>query len=192
MSQNGPKTAHFDGTSVCSTACDSLRKHEHSSGCSDRLLGVHSERRLSGVRGTTLLRRRGDARSTWTDRSAIGLSSVLRRHGWWILRFRGGKLRSCCARNDRVGTTRYLDFPELRKAVCRCLSAPLESVRNSLPLSSLQKSNRPGITARGAAGHEMTPCARVRGLLNRLPLICELSSEGPRSSTKCDPSRLLL
>jgi hypothetical protein len=53
-------------------------------------------------------------------------------------------------------------------------------VRTSLPLSSLKNSNRTGVAVSCAAGDEMTPRAGVRRLLNRLPLICELSSEGPR------------
>ncbi|MFA9472882.1 MAG: hypothetical protein ACERNK_20120, partial [Deltaproteobacteria bacterium] len=51
--------------------------------------------------------------------------------------------------------------------------------RASLLVLSLQNSNRTGVPARGAAGDEMAPTARVRALLNRLPLICELPLEGP-------------
>ena len=47
-------------------------------------------------------------------------------------------------------------------------------------LLSMQKSNRTGVAVRGAAGNEMAPTARVRGLLNRLPLIGEFPLEGPR------------
>ena len=44
----------------------------------------------------------------------------------------------------------------------------------------MQKVSRAGVALGGAAGYEITPLARVRGLLNRLPLNCELSPEGPR------------
>jgi hypothetical protein len=50
----------------------------------------------------------------------------------------------------------------------------------SFLLSSGQKSNRTGVAARGAAGDEMAPRTRVRGLLNRLLLIGELPLEGPK------------
>ena len=49
----------------------------------------------------------------------------------------------------------------------------------SLPFSSRQKPNRTGVAVRGSAGNEMTPCAGVRSLLNRSPVVCELPFEGP-------------
>jgi hypothetical protein len=58
--------------------------------------------------------------------------------------------------------------------------APIVILVASFLLSSPHTSNRTGVAARDAAGNEMTPRARVRGLLNRLPLICELPLEGPR------------
>ena len=65
-------------------------------------------------------------------------------------------------------------------ALYRFLSkAPIVIPVASFLLSSGQKSNRPGVASRGAAGDEMAPTARVRGLLNRLPLVCELALEGP-------------
>jgi len=57
--------------------------------------------------------------------------------------------------------------------------APIVILAASFLLSSLHKSHHTGVAVRGAAGDEMTPRARVRGLLNRLPLICELPHEGP-------------
>ena len=60
------------------------------------------------------------------------------------------------------------------------LEAPIVILVASFLFSSRQKSNRTGVAVRGAAGHEMAPTARVWGLLNRLPLICELPPEAPR------------
>ena len=57
--------------------------------------------------------------------------------------------------------------------------APIVILMASFLLSSPHTSNRTGVAIRAAAGYEMTPRARVRGLLNRLPLVCELPLEGP-------------
>jgi len=57
--------------------------------------------------------------------------------------------------------------------------ASVEIPAASFALSSLHKSNRAVVPARGAPGHEMTPRARVRGLLNELALVCELPPEEP-------------
>jgi hypothetical protein len=53
-------------------------------------------------------------------------------------------------------------------------------VRTSLPVSSLQKSNRTGVAVRGAAGYEIAPRAGVGRLLNWPSLIRELPPEGAR------------
>ena len=47
------------------------------------------------------------------------------------------------------------------------------------PLSSLQVANR-SVIAAGPAGDEMTPSARVWGLLNESPLFGELAPKEPR------------
>ena len=55
----------------------------------------------------------------------------------------------------------------------------IEVLRISLPFASVSKVNRAGVALGGAAGYEMAPRAGMPGLLNRLPLDCELSPEGP-------------
>ena len=72
-----------------------------------------------------------------------------------------------------------VSYPSRRSALF-FLRAPGEIPWASFQLSSRQKSNRTGVAVRGAAGDEMAPTARVRGLLNRLPLVCELALEGAR------------
>jgi hypothetical protein len=51
---------------------------------------------------------------------------------------------------------------------------------DAFPLSSLSKSNRAGVALRGATGDEMSPRARVPGLLDGYPLDREFS---PQSSS---------